>query len=181
MEKQLYAIPLIKVPVALDTLYSYSNSKALRIKAPNREKAIAIAWQYCAYHTKNSSTKVHNGGGSRCIYVVISPMVKYTVSFTHPDVEVLNSTSKDFLTQLVRDRYFRSRRHREPVFPWCTETIDGTPKDMFEFYSDSKFRSEIERWLSVAQKCNDVLDYCVQTKTIDDVCEIASILGRNFY
>lgn len=181
MEKQLYAIPLIKVPVALDTLYSYSNPKAFQVKAPSREKAIAIAWQYCGYHTKKSSVKANSGGSARYIYVVIDPMVKYTVSFTHPDVEVLNSTSDDFLTQLVQDRCFRRRLHGEAIHRRCIETMDGTFKNKFEFYSDSKFRSDIERWLRVAQKCNEVLDYCIRTETIQDVCEIANVLGRKFY
>ena len=183
MEKQVYAIPLIKVPVALDTLYSYSNPKAFQVKAPSREKAIAIAWQYCAYHTKNSSTKVHNGGGSRCIYVVIDPMVKYTVSFTHPDLEVLDATSNDFKTQLLRDRCFRRRLHGETIHQRTSlaETTGNTFKQELKFYSDRKFHSDIERWLRVAQKCNEVLDYCIQTETIQDVCEIANILGRKFY
>ncbi len=184
MEKQLYAIPLIKVPLALDTLYCYNNPKALQIKAPSREKAIAIAWRYCAYHTKNSNTKAHNDNTrARCIYAVINPMVEYTVSFTHPDVDVLDSTSIDFKTQLLQGRCFRRCFHGEAIHQRTSlhETTDGTIKQELKFYSDSKFRSDIERWLSVAQKCNEVLDYCVQTKTIDDVCEIASILGRKFY
>ncbi len=183
MEKQVYAIPLVKIPVAWDTVCNYSNPKALRIKAPSREKAIAIAWSYCVYHTKNSSAKVHNGYGTKCIYVVIDSVVEYTVSFTHPDLDVLDSTSIDFKTQLLRDRCFKRRLHGEAIHQRTSlhETTDGTFKQELKFYSDKKFRSEIERWLSVAQKCNDVLDYCVQTKTIDDVCEIASILGRKFY
>lgn len=184
MEKQVYAIPLVKVPLVLDTLYCYNNPKALRIKAPSREKAIAIAWRYCAYHTKNSNTKAHNDNTrTRCIYVVIGSMVKYTVSFTHPDLEVLTATSNDFKTQLLGGRCFRRRLHGETIHQRTSlaETTGNTFKLELKFYSDGKFRSDIERWLSVAQKCNEVLDYCVQTENIDDVCEIANILGRKFY
>lgn len=183
MEKQVYAIPLVKVPVVLDTLYYYGNPKALRIKAPSREKAIATAWRYCAYHTKNSNAKAcSDSSRAECIYAVVSSMVKYTVSFTHPDVDVLDSTSIDFKTQLLKDRCFRRRLHSEAIHQRTSlaETTGNTFKQELKFYSDKKLRSDIERWLSVAQKCNEVLDYCVQTENIDDVCEIANVLGRKF-
>lgn len=183
MEKQVYAIPLVKVPVVLDTLYYYGNPKALRIKAPSHEKAIATAWRYCAYHTKNSNAKAcSDSSRAKCIYVVVGSIVKYTVSFTHPDLEVLTTTSNDFKTQLLKDRCFRRRLHGEAIhqFTSLAETTGNTFKQKLGFYSDKKLRSDIERWLSVAQKCNEVLDYCVQTENIDDVCEIANILGRKF-
>ncbi len=183
MEKQVYAIPLVKVPVVLDTLYYYGNPKALRIKAPSHEKAIATAWRYCAYHTKNSNAKAcSDSSRAKCIYVVVGSIVKYTVSFTHPDLEVLTTTSNDFKTQLLKDRCFRRRLHGEAIhqFTSLAETTGNTFKQKLGFYSDKELRSDIERWLSVAQKCNEVLDYCVQTENIDDVCEIANILGRKF-
>lgn len=183
MEKQVYAIPLVKVPVVLDTLYYYGNPKALRIKAPSREKAIATAWRYCTYHTKNSNAKACSDSSIvKYIYAVVSSMVKYTVSFTHPDLEVLTATSNDFKTQLLRGRCFRRRLHSEAIhqFTSLAETTGNTFKQKLGFYSDKKLRSDIERWLSVAQKCNEVLDYCVQTENIDDVCEIANVLGRKF-
>lgn len=183
MEKQVYAIPLVKVPVVLDTLYYYGNPKALRIKAPSHEKAIATAWRYCAYHTKNSNAKAcSDSSRAKCIYVVVGSIVKYTVSFTHPDLEVLTTTSNDFKTQLLKDRCFRRRLHGEAIHQRTSlaETTGNTFKQELKFYSDKKFRSDIERWLSVAQKCNEVLDYCVQTENIDDVCEIANVLGRKF-